>query len=157
MNLLLADSKSIQSEAFHVWPGRLSGERLARSLARSRLGASWGGVAGGRGCGGGVAGERAWALPFFRFRPSNSFYLLGTQYGSGSRLYYEGTAGFSPCFRLRGFHFWCLFLAHSHMKQNLNIHYLLSVKSLTKRCGVFLGQPPVVLPESAAPYSKYPW
>ena len=36
------------------------------------------------------------------------------EYGYGSKLNYQGTAGFSPCFCLPGFHFGNLILSHSH-------------------------------------------
>ena len=35
--------------------------------------------------------------------------------GCGSKLDHQGTAGFSPCFHLPGFHFGCLFLTHPQM------------------------------------------
>ena len=36
-------------------------------------------------------------------------------YGCGSTLNHQGTADFSPCFHLPGFHFGYLFLTHSRI------------------------------------------
>ena len=46
------------------------------------------------------------------------FGLLGLRWkhmGCGSKLNHQGTAGFSPCFLLPGFHFGYHFLTHSHI------------------------------------------
>ena len=39
----------------------------------------------------------------------------GTTFGYGSKLNYQGTAGFSPSFYVPGFHFGYMFLTHRHL------------------------------------------
>ena len=41
--------------------------------------------------------------------------VLGFLHGYGSKLNHQGTAGFSPCYHLPGFHFGYTFLTQSHM------------------------------------------
>ena len=43
--------------------------------------------------------------------------IWGTS-GYGSKLIHQGTADFSPCFHLPGFHFGYLFLTHSQVKRD---------------------------------------
>ena len=55
--------------------------------------------------------------------PSKRICLGQAEYGYGTQLNHQGTAGFSPCFHLPGFHLGYLFLTHRNMKQNQKISF----------------------------------